>query len=73
MDARVCCKQTGLLDQRPIALTPRFIIEKSIAQDLTTMPQITLTEAQLHLCELIAKLQLGKESKVARNRFQLLS
>lgn len=37
------------------------------------MPQITLTEAQLHLCELVAKLQLGEESKVARNLFQLLN
>lgn|GEM_PF-1925914 len=31
MDARIGCKPTGLLDQRPIALTPRFLIEKSIA------------------------------------------
>ena len=63
-------RPTGSKTDRPY---PTVDKKKAIAQDLTTMPQITLTEAQLHLCELIAKLQLGEESKVARNRFQLLS
>ena len=31
------------------------------------MPQITLTEAQLHLCELIAKLQPGEEVQICQD------
>ena len=36
-------------------------------QVLISMTQITLTEAQLHLCELIAKLQPGEEVQICQD------
>jgi antitoxin (DNA-binding transcriptional repressor) of toxin-antitoxin stability system len=42
-------------------------MEKSIAQVSPAMTQITLTEAQLHLSELIAKLQPGEEVQICQD------